>query len=320
MISLEKINKLATRLKTEINAYDQHIIKSFPPENYINHIHNYPQVAGYRYVSKEINDYCDKILKNSNEKILELYHKLILVMLIIKAKNILQNKRLPEDVKIIFGQNFKRIIKDIELNNNSLEFYKYSNDKFCKDFAVCSLRMIPVGAMKMNLSGIQRKVLFKKGWTQFIKLIIYVFFELGGFKPLYEMHIDSHDPDLMAQYNYQGRQRSYISVSEILKMNNKIKGIFAINWYFDPQLEKISPRLNYVRDLFIKNGGKLFYLGTSAQGIKDATFKSPTRRKLYNEGKYMPTDYLAVWSSKKLINWAYKSQFQKNLWGNRDYR
>jgi hypothetical protein len=93
-------------------------------------------------------------------------------------------------------------------------------------------------------------------------------------------------------------------VGELLKINQEVKGYFATSWFYDPELEKISPRLTYLRDVITENGGKLFVKGSSPRTIRDATFKSPTRRKLYEEGKYLPTDYLIVWPRKQLIEWA----------------
>jgi len=303
---LENLNELGNKLTAEIRAYDRDLLDKFPLDRYISYLDNYPEIGGYNYLGNEVREYCNNIIKSSHEKIMELYHKLILITLILKAKDKLDSKRLPEDINILYGSNFERIVKDFE--SNAPGFYKYPNDKFFKDLAICTLRMIPIGALKMHLNAIPKKILFKKGWGQFIRDIVFVLFEPGGFKPLYQMHIDSHDPDLTAQYNYEGRRRAYIRVAEILKINYKIKGVFASNWYFDPQLEEISPRLNHVRDLFVKNGGQLFYLGPSAQGIMDATLNSPTRRRLYNEGRYIPRDYMAVWPRKKIIEWANKQQ------------
>ncbi len=61
--------------------------------------------------------------------------------------------------------------------------------------------MIPAGAQKINKSRIPLKILYRQGATQFIKAILFIVFELKGVQPLFGMHTDSHDPDLMAECN-----------------------------------------------------------------------------------------------------------------------
>ena len=108
------------------------------------------------------------------------------------------------------------------------------------------------------------------------------------------MHTDSHDPHLLSQWNYEGWFRFYVRVAELLKINKHIKGIYGVGWPFDPQLEKISPRHIYLREIVVINGGKLFYIGPSENAIKSATFKSQTIRRLYKEG--INICQLIIWS------------------------
>jgi hypothetical protein len=43
-------------------------------------------------------------------------------------------------------------------------------------------------------------------------------------------------------------------------------------------------------------------------GIRDATVYSPHRRRLFEEGKYRPMQYLVVWPRKELLAWAGQPQ------------
>lgn len=115
------------------------------------------------------------------------------------------------------------------------------------------------------------------------------------------MHTDSNDPHLMADFNQEGWIRFYKRVSDMLEIYPHVKGVFGSSWFFDPILEDISPRLVYLRIIVTDNGGKLFHIGSNDQSIKDATQKSQIRRKLCQEGKYIPT---SIWPRKNLIAWA----------------
>lgn len=65
-----------------------------------------------------------------------------------------------------------------------------------------------------------------------------IVYELGGNKFVYHRHFDSRDPDAIAKFHFEGWMRHYSIVAEILKMNNKVKGLVGCSWYYDPQLIK----------------------------------------------------------------------------------
>ena len=303
-MNLDRITDISHKLVKKININNNDLLNKFPVNNYLKLLNNYPQTIYYHYVSAEIKEYCNNIVKLGGEDLLGLYHQLILIELILNAPDKLKLLNLPEDIKVLYNKNFKRIVEKIESEPGNCFTYLY--DSFCKDLAVCSLRMIPVGARKIHLSSISRGFLFRKGLPQFVKRGLFVLFELGGLSPLFGMHTDSNDNDLMAEFNHEGFVRTCIRIAELLKANENVKGLFGSSWFYDPQLEVISPRLAYLSQIITKNGGKSFYAGQSEQATQDAILKSPTRRRLYKEGKYIPTIYMVVWPRKKLINWANK--------------
>ena len=191
-----------------------------------------------------------------------------------------------------------------EIKADSPRSYTYEKDTFCKDFALCNLRLIPAGAQKIHLSTLRNTFLFKGGPAQFIRGIAFITIKLGGFSPLFEMHAHAEDPHLMSEFNEDGWAQFYKRVSKILENQPNVRGIFSSSWYFDPVLRTISPKLVYLRRTVTDNGGRLFYVGSDDQSIENATMKSLTRRTLYQRGKYMPTKYLVVWPRQSLIDWA----------------
>jgi hypothetical protein len=308
-MKIERLKQLSYILEAEIAQTKTDWALRFPIENYIKLIEKYPQISSYGYISKEVDNFCDELVKYTTKQALDLFHKLVLVNLIDKALETLPQKSFPQDVLVFFKLNFERIIQQIE-SNSSENNYSYKNDKFRKDLALCSLRLIPTGAQKIHLSGIPKGFLLKAGLPQLLKGTTFIIRHLGGFSPLFEMHTDSNDPDLMADFNQEGWIRFYRRISDILKIYPHVKGVFGSSWFFDPVLENISPRLVYLRTIATNNGGRLFRIGSNAQSIKDATLKSQARRKLYQEGKYMPTSYLLIWPRKDLIAWAEKKQIK----------
>ena len=304
MMDYEKLKKIKKDLAVEIESMRKDLLTMFPVATYLQKTALIPQIGSYKPNGLEVDAYSRSIMDIYGQNTLESYHKLVIVNLILQAEDRLRQKKMPEDIIRLFIKNFNSIIKRIESRYTRQGFYLFSNDKFCKDFAVCRLSMIPAGQQKIHLDGIARQFLFKNGVKQFLQFSAFIFFELGGFKPLYQMHTDSHDRDLLAEFNFEGTKRFYLRVAELLKLNLEVNGVFGISWMNDPQLEKISPELWQGVEYAVDNGAKLFNLGSSESAISGATYVSLKRKQLYEEGKYMPTNYLLVWSRKKSLAWA----------------
>ena len=82
--------------------------------------------------------------------------------------------------------------------------------------------------------------------------------------------------------------------------NEDHKGFCGASWFYDPQLENISPRLVYLAADPIAGGAERFHLGEDHTG--SALSKSNTRVKFYDQGKYLPQSYLLVWYRKSMIS------------------
>jgi len=303
---------LKNKYTEKLNSFNKQLLTIFPVSGYIDLLNNRPQLGTYAYVSPQIKDICNRIVHLANENILETYHKLILIELICLAKAKIENKNLHEDINCLYTANFNRILKQMETVNEP-GFYLYSHDKFFKDLGICSFFLIPAGAQKIHLDTLPYYFLYKKGIRQFFKGICLLLFELKGIRPLFQMHTDSNDSDLMADFNSTGWENFYIRTARILEQQEDIKGIFGSSWFFDPQLSKISPRLEFLRNIVEQGGGKVFYIGTSSHDIKNALLKSTTRRKLYNAGKYLPANHIVIWPRQKLIEWAKKKSIKKPI-------
>ena len=294
---------ITQKIKYLIEKQDKNCLINFPVKNYIEEIEVYPHVSSYNFKSEKINLICKALTERTGQETLNLYHKLVLIELIRKAKIQLKAMKFSEDIFQLFQINFERIVSDIR-NDYNQELYYYEKDKFRKDLALCSLRLIPAGAQKIHLNSLPRRFLVKGGLQQFVKGSFIILMQLKGTAPFYEMHTDSNDPHLMQQFNPNGWIKFYKRVAKLLLSNPGIKGVFGSSWFFDPSLNQVSPRLSYLMKIPVDNGAQLFRIGFSEQSARDATLKSKTRKRLYLERKYIPTSYMVVWGRKKLIDWC----------------
>jgi len=283
MIYIEAYN-LYKSLEAEICRKNTSLLDKYPVERYCYYLENYPQMVSYNFVSPDVELFCEKILQHADLDTMETYHKLLQAKLLYDARDKLSGEKYPNDVKEVYVQDFRRILNNIKnLNNTGTHLYQY--DSFHKNLAICCLRLIPVGARKVCLAKLPiKKFMFKKGISQLIDLIFYIIVELRGIEPLYISHLDTNDPNLVAELNPEGLKRAYLRIAELLKMNQNVKGLFGTSWLLDPQLQYISPRHSYNRLFFLKNGCKLYYQGSNKEAVKNATLTSKTRRKFYEEG------------------------------------
>jgi hypothetical protein len=304
-MDIMRVHVLEQSLEQKIRSSRGRLLEDYPIAGYVDLIRKYPRLKSYQYISPEVKRLCEAVHTRGGEGVMELYHKCLLLALIIRAlETSLGNMKIPDEIRGYYHLNFERITGDIENGTQEPGFYRYPDDKFMKDLGVCSLCLIPAGVQKLDLSTLPLIFLYRNGPAQLVARLRFIFLELGGMSPLFNQHTDSHDPHLMAQFNPEGWRRTYMRFADIVAMNPEIRGVYGQTWFLDPQLDRVSPKLAYVMHINQTNGAAIFQLGSSPQGIADATFKSPTRRRLYELGEYIPQDYMQVWTRKKLISWA----------------
>jgi hypothetical protein len=301
--------ELENHILNEAGADYRNVFARHPVDVYIHLLENQPSSFDYHDISAEVGNYCHAITQDAGDRGLWLYHKVLLLRLIERNERKLPALNLPDEINSLYSRHFSKIIEQMSVNGD--DFYQYSDEKFCKDLALCRLKMFPVGPALMEEGRVNKRFLFKKGLSQFVRGVIYIVREMKGFGPFYQGHLDTRPDSLcLPEFNEKGWKQMCLRITELLKMQPHVKGIFGCGWFHDPVLETISPQLSFVNKLIVhcENGGRLFYNGTSESSIENATFKSRTRRKLYEQGLYMPTSYLFIWPRHRLIKWAESNQ------------
>ena len=115
----------------------------------------------------------------------------------------------------------------------------------------------------------------------------------------------------MLRFNCQRMNLGYKEIGELMKYHPKIKGIFRGSWFLDPNLEQVTPELEYLRTIPQNNGAILFQGGTTHHEINESLAFSPHRRKLYKEGKYIPAVYAYIWPRKEFLEWLSQTDVEQ---------
>ena len=230
----------------------------------------------------------------------ELYHKLVIATLIARWGESRAATPTPVSVAAQYDVEFRRILAQFDTNPDG--FYVLGNDLFNKDLAICRGKLIPCGAELVDtFSGVPRRVALCGGLEQLVSALWFFYARSGGFRPFYELHMD---PRARREFTAEGWDRCFLRIADMLEMNPDIKGVFGSSWWYDPEVERITPRIGYLRQRPLQNGATVFRMGSDQAAIINATGFSRIRRELYDKGEYLPTNYLMAWARDDLLGWA----------------
>lgn len=207
-------------------------------------------------------------------------------------------QRLPPLCAHFHFEQLQRIANDADV---TADWLNLDDDRFQKEFGIASMRLYVAGSNLVDYRcGIQRSIVFRDGLAR-VPANLRVMMRLGGFKPYFQGHLHAFRLDAL---NEEGRNDFYRCCVELYALHPESLGMFCSSWYYDPALDKISPRLSYLRTVPLAGGAHLFHVQDGGEAIGNAIAKSPTRRKLYEQGKYLPKTYMIVWSRDRQIEWA----------------
>lgn len=182
------------------------------------------------------------------------------------------------------------------LSEKADDSYRFPDDYFLKDYRFATGMTLPCGAQVVDLAerpGIKTIVTVAAksplvGWH-------------AAMRPWFRPHTESR---YLSEFNEDGWNRCFAEIGDLLAVMSDVAGMIATSWFYDPKLEEISPRLAYLRRVPCDAGAIMVCHGTTDFDIKSSTATSPTRRELYEQGKYMPTCWSIVWPRDAMLAWC----------------
>lgn len=208
---------------------------------------------------------------------------------------------LPRRVAREQGRQFQRILDD---GDCEAEWLDLDQDLFQKEFGLATLRLYAAGAQLVDYRcGVPRSLVFKGGWRLALGKLR-LLWQSGGFHPYFQIHTHSF---MLDRFNEAGWEECYLCCAELYSIHPEVLGMYGSSWFYDPALEQISPRLAYLRDTPTRGGAHLLFVETGGSAINNSLSSSPTRRKLYDNGEYMPKSYMLLWPRKRQMAWAANS-------------
>lgn len=297
-MEIKDVKELLRQLNEELNDFAPGVLNGFPFETYWGLLAKRHKLAGYRDPGVDVKNICNAITERGGKELLGRYHRNLLIHQIVVNIDDAQNSFFPERNQTQYRDEFKRMVSELEIN--PLEWYSWDEDLFCKDLAICCFRMFPAGCLKTEMhSGIPRRMFATVKFGEIIRFTALTM-RIGGLGPYFGIHLDVRYKD---NFNPEGWKNSLRLVGHMLELFPEIKGITGGSWFFDPQIRIISPRLSYLRQQIEEAGGEFFFAGHYDWVTKLATSASATRRKLYEDGAYLPASYMTIWPRKKVLEW-----------------
>jgi hypothetical protein len=180
----------------------------------------------------------------------------------------------------------------------------YDEEYFAKDVRYALGLTVPAGALQFDLKySIGPKLILRDVRDRGSPKSAFAYIRSGGWGRWYNEHVDLR---AMREFNPEGWTAHCAKMAEVLELNPSVLGIVGVGWFYDPAVvvAENSPALDYIQNTQVKYGAFHVRIGTEPHHIQNAIYRSALRKRLYEEGKYLPTCYMLAWPRAALIAWA----------------
>jgi hypothetical protein len=166
---------------------------------------------------------------------------------------------------------------------------------------IATLRRFPAGQMTWEVSGIPRSWLPKVPPASLPRVAQYLL-KLGGLGPAFVPHLNATRKDRAALLERE-TNRSWYRMAQSMKLQPAIRGLVASSWLHSPDTMRVSPHMTGFSRALLDNGA-LLIRHHRADLDCGVFYRSPERKKLYDEGQFVPTHGLVIWPRKEMLAWA----------------
>lgn len=227
---------------------------------------------------------------------------LVMARALSALKGSCMRRGLPGRISLECARQGRRVLETLDTATPPVA--SFGDDVFLKDLAIALGSAVPCVARVVDLhSGLPRSLLFGAPSRPRLALLG-ILLRRGRLAPFLEVH--THTP-MLDGFNPAGLRQCYGMIADLLLNDPECLGVIGASWFYDPVVAKISPRLAYVRD--IPASGNAVFIARSATQTDAmlATAASPTRRRLFEAGEYVPTAYVMIWRREHLLEWRERS-------------
>jgi hypothetical protein len=222
------------------------------------------------------------------------YLRMVVLVLLARTATLAPRLVVPASVDAERVTEYERILDE---GSRRPLASRITDDRFRKDLELCRDGLVPVGIFIEEVwPGLPDTVLNAcAACNPPLDLVL----EKGAHRWL-EGHVFQPRTD---EFSEEASEHALGLVADLLDANADLAGSFGITWYFDPALATVSPRIAYLHDQALRTGALIVRVGPDPSAVAGATATSKTRRLLYEQGTYTPTNYVGIWLRDPLIRW-----------------
>jgi hypothetical protein len=267
-------------------------------EPYLEAHARWPEGRSYRVPPASIQTMQRDIVARWDSARVAAFHKAALLEGMRRTREALRShERWPHSLPY-FDDNVVRMLT--VLDHAAMDALTYPNDIFAKNIALATGRMWHAKATLVEPRlGISRAHVYRAPLPTPLRALP-LRRELGGFYPMYEIHLYDH---LLDWFTEEGWAECYRMIARAMAKDPPVRGLFGSTWFFDPALEGVSPRLAFLYRYPVERGARFLRVRTTQAFITLALAKSETRRRMFAEGTYRPKVYLMVWTRASMLRW-----------------
>jgi hypothetical protein len=162
-------------------------------------------------------------------------------------------------------------------------------------------RRWPAGQFEWEVGGVARRDVLGVDLRCLPGTVAFVLRRMHGLAPVFFSHLNPRRRDrslLESEAN-----RSYFEMAKAMELQPEIRGFAACSWFRSPGTHQVSPHLAWLSRVFLEHGGWVVDAGFEDPDC-GVLYRSDTRRKLYDAGRFKPRRGLVLWPRRDMIAWA----------------
>jgi hypothetical protein len=207
---------------------------------------------------------------------------------------------IPGSVLPLYAADIERLSARVAETDDPA-FYDLENEDYVKELAIATGRFIPVGRAYGDPGGrLPRRILWAGGPRQAARAMAAVA-RAGGFGPFLTLHLHRLSLGDRAESTWAAQ---HLRVADLVRANPRLRGEAGAGWMHDPRIATIAPHLWYITENTVAGGASLFFAHRDTGGTSGALDASNTRRRLFDEGSYIPEVWAYLWPRAALLRWA----------------